>query len=64
VYFKLSRKTKDFVFLPVPILPGWLKILHLIGKPPKKQKMYQKHIDNFLLHINSESTYNLRRYLD
>ena len=30
VYFKPSRKTKDFVFLPVPILPGWLKILHLI----------------------------------
>ena len=23
------RKNKDFVFLPVPILPGWLKILHL-----------------------------------
>ena len=22
------RKNKDFVFLPVPILPGWLKILH------------------------------------
>ena len=30
VYFKPSRKNKDFVFLPVPILPGWLKILHLI----------------------------------
>ena len=28
-YFKPSRKNKDFVFLPVPILPGWLKILHL-----------------------------------
>ena len=31
VYFKSSRKNKDFVFLPVPILPGWLKILHLIA---------------------------------
>jgi hypothetical protein len=30
VYFKPSRKNKDFVFLPVPILPGWLKVLHLI----------------------------------
>jgi hypothetical protein len=29
VYFKPSRKNKDFVLLPVPILPGWLKILHL-----------------------------------
>ena len=29
VNFKPSRKNKDFVFLPVPILPGWLKILHL-----------------------------------
>ena len=29
VYFKPSRKNKDFVFLPDPILPGWLKILHL-----------------------------------
>ena len=32
VYFKPSRKNKDFVFLPVPILPGWLKIPHLIDK--------------------------------
>jgi hypothetical protein len=32
VYFKPSRKNKDFVFLPVPILPGWLKILHLKDK--------------------------------
>jgi hypothetical protein len=23
---KPSRKNKDFIFLPVPILPGWLKI--------------------------------------
>ena len=29
VYLKPSRKNKDFVFLTVPILPGWLKILHL-----------------------------------
>ena len=29
VNFKPSRKNKDFVFLPVSILPGWLKILHL-----------------------------------
>ena len=32
VYFKPSRKNKDFVFLPVSILPGWLKILHLMQK--------------------------------
>ena len=31
VFFKPSRKKKDFVFLPVPILPVWLKIGHLIG---------------------------------
>jgi hypothetical protein len=29
VYFMPSRKNKDFVFLPVPILPGWVKILYL-----------------------------------
>ena len=29
VYFKPSRKNKDFVFLPVPTLPCWQKILHL-----------------------------------
>ena len=27
--FKSSRKNKDFVFLPVPILPVWVKIGHL-----------------------------------
>ena len=37
---------------------------NFIGKNPKKQKMYQKHIDNFLLHINSESTYNSRCSFD
>ena len=31
VYFKPSRKNKIFVFLPDPILPVWLRILHLIG---------------------------------
>ena len=30
VYFKPSRKKKYFVFLPLPILPVRLKILHLI----------------------------------
>ena len=29
VYFKPSRKDKDFVFLPVPILPVWVKIGYL-----------------------------------
>jgi hypothetical protein len=29
VYFKPSRKKKYFVFLPLPILPVRLKILHL-----------------------------------
>ena len=29
VIFKPSRKNKDFLFLPDPILVGWLKILHL-----------------------------------
>ena len=29
VYFKPISKNKDFVFLPVPILPFWLKIGHL-----------------------------------
>ena len=29
VNFKLSRKNNNFIFLPVPILPGWLIILHL-----------------------------------
>ena len=29
VYFKPSRKNKIFVFLPDPILPVWLRILHL-----------------------------------
>ena len=24
-----THPKEDFVFLPVPILPGWLKILHL-----------------------------------
>ena len=27
--FKPNRRNKDFLFLPDPILPGWLKILHL-----------------------------------
>ena len=30
MYFKPSRKNENFVFLPDPILPVWLKILHLI----------------------------------
>ena len=30
VYFNPSMKNKDFVFLGVPFLPGWLKILFLI----------------------------------
>ena len=29
VYFKPSRKNEDFVFLPVQILPVWVKIGHL-----------------------------------
>ena len=29
---KPSRKNKDFSFLPVPILSGWLKILKLIAE--------------------------------
>ena len=29
VYFKPSRKKKYFSFLPLPILPVWLKFLHL-----------------------------------
>ena len=29
VYFKPSRKKKYFEFLPLPILPVWLKFLHL-----------------------------------
>jgi hypothetical protein len=32
VYFKPSRKKKDFVFLPLPDLPGRLKILLLKKK--------------------------------
>jgi hypothetical protein len=31
VYFKPSRKKINFVFLPLPILPVRLKILHLTG---------------------------------
>ena len=27
--FKPSGQNKDFLFLPDPILPGWLRILHL-----------------------------------
>ena len=30
VIFKPSRKNKDLLFLPDPILAGWLKIVHLI----------------------------------
>ena len=30
-FLKPSRKNKDFVFLPVPNLPGWVKIDHLNG---------------------------------
>ena len=29
VIFKPSRKNKDFVYLKDPILPVWVKILHL-----------------------------------
>ena len=29
VIFNPSRKNKDFLFSPYPILVGWLKILHL-----------------------------------
>ena len=36
----LSRKNKDFVLLPVPVLPGWVKILLLnqLEEPSKLLK--------------------------
>ena len=36
VWVRFGRKNKDFVFLTVPVLPGWLIILHLNDRQNKK----------------------------
>jgi hypothetical protein len=41
VNFKARRKKKYFVFLPVPILPGQLKIRHLsLGEILKENELF------------------------
>jgi hypothetical protein len=51
---KPSRKNKDLVSLQVPILPGWLKILHL--------RAYDDWIFNNLIHPFKYSTFFIKSF--
>ena len=60
MYFKPSRKNKDFVFLPDPILPVLVKILHLNGYFrllvagdiwPYLDKKYNDYFLNYLIQV-------------
>ena len=44
VYFKPSRKNPDFIFLPLPSKPVWLKNPYLI-KPPFDVEVAEKFLN-------------------
>jgi hypothetical protein len=48
VIFKANRQNKDFLFLPDPILPGWLRILHLKVVMPSDLKCSVCDVRNML----------------